>query len=73
LYKEKEEYSKTFSFHEKAIENYQKILPSNHPLLTVSYNNIGEVYQDTGNNEKVLLYYEKAREIRQKNTFSTTS
>ena len=36
-----DEYSKALSYYEKALEIEQKTLPSNHPYLAISYNNIG--------------------------------
>jgi hypothetical protein len=38
-----DEYSKALSSHEKALEIRQQSLPSNHPDLVLSYNNIGLV------------------------------
>ena len=41
------EYSKALSSHEKALAIQQQSLPSNHPDLAMSYNNIGLVYMTT--------------------------
>jgi len=35
-------------------EDYQKLLPSNHPDLATSYNNIGSVYDNMGDYSKAL-------------------
>ncbi|CAF1228827.1 unnamed protein product [Adineta steineri] len=59
-------YEKAISYSEKALEIYQKILPSNHPKFATSYNNIGMVYEDMGQSLKAFSSYEKALEIRQK-------
>jgi hypothetical protein len=42
-----EENAKALLYHEKVLENLQKKLPSNHPDLATSYNNIDLVYNNT--------------------------
>ena len=56
---------KHFLSYEKALEIRQQSLPSNHPDLASSYNNIGIVYDSMGEYSKALSSYEKALEIRQ--------
>jgi tetratricopeptide (TPR) repeat protein len=57
------EYSKALSFLEKAIEILKNTLPSNHPDLATSYNNIGMVYKNMGEYSKALSFLEKALSI----------
>ena len=58
------EYSKALSYYEKALEIRKQSLPSNHPDLALSYNNIGAVYYNMGEYSKALSSFEKALEIR---------
>ncbi|CAF1122957.1 unnamed protein product [Adineta steineri] len=60
------DYEKAIWYYEKALEIREKTLPSNHPHLAGSYNNIGAVYDNMGEYSKALSYYEKALEIQQK-------
>ncbi len=53
-------------FYEKALEIYQKTLPANHPHLAISYNNIGAVYYNMGEDSKALSYVEHALGILQR-------
>ncbi|CAF1117988.1 unnamed protein product [Adineta steineri] len=66
IYDNMGEYSKALLYKEKALEIYQKTLPSNHPDLTISYGLIGNVYDNMGEYSKALLFYEKDLEICQK-------
>ncbi len=58
-------YSTALSFHEKALEIFQKTLPTNHPDFAQSYNNIGAVYYNMGEYSKALSYQECAFDIFQ--------
>jgi tetratricopeptide (TPR) repeat protein len=60
------DYVEALSYYEKALEIRQNKLPSIHPDLALSYNNIGDVYKGLGENEKALWCYEKALQMRQK-------
>ncbi|CAF1358621.1 unnamed protein product [Adineta steineri] len=60
------DYEKAICYYEQALEIRQKTLPSNHPHLATSYNNIGVAYNSMGEYSKALSYYEKALEIWQK-------
>lgn len=51
--------------YEKTLELYQNILPSNHPLLATSYNNIECTYEQMGQFSKAFSFHEKALQIRQ--------
>ena len=59
------EYSKALLSYEKALAIRQQSLPTNHPDLASSYNNIGNVYDNMGEYSKALLSYEKALAIQQ--------
>ncbi|CAF1218191.1 unnamed protein product [Adineta steineri] len=59
------DYPIALSYHEKALEIFQKTLPSNHPDLATSYNNIGWVYRNMKDYSKTLSYYERALNIWQ--------
>ncbi|CAF3487270.1 unnamed protein product [Adineta steineri] len=52
-------------YYQKALEIFQKSLPSNHPNLVTSYNGIGNQFAKLGQYSKALSYYEKAHEIKQ--------
>jgi tetratricopeptide (TPR) repeat protein len=43
----------------------EKTLPSNHPDLATTYNNIGVIYCNTGEYSKALPFYERAVEVGQ--------
>jgi tetratricopeptide (TPR) repeat protein len=58
-------HSKSLLFYEKAFEIWLKTLPTNHPNLAISYNNIGSMYDNMGEYSKALLYYEHAQKIWQ--------
>ncbi|CAF3923491.1 unnamed protein product [Adineta steineri] len=58
-------YEEGLTLYEKSLAIDQKTLPSNHPSLTSSYNNIGAVHYNMGNYPKALSYYEKDLEISQ--------
>ncbi|CAF1420608.1 unnamed protein product, partial [Rotaria sordida] len=59
-------YSKALEFYEKSHKILEKALPSNHPHLASSYNNIGMVYHNMGNYSKALECYEKSLQILEK-------
>ncbi|CAF1310619.1 unnamed protein product [Adineta ricciae] len=60
------DYKMAIEYYEKALEIWEKTLPSNHPDLATSYNNIGTVYMNMGEYSKALSFYEKALEIWEK-------
>ncbi|CAF4527924.1 unnamed protein product [Rotaria socialis] len=60
------DYSKALDFGEKALKISEKHLPSNHPKLATSYNNIGLAYDGMGNYLKAIEFYERALEIDEK-------
>ena len=59
------DYPKALSYYEKALEIQKHSLPSNHPDLGKSYNNIGSVYSNMGDYPKARSFYERAVEIGQ--------
>ncbi|CAF0843630.1 unnamed protein product [Adineta steineri] len=59
------DYPKALSYYEKDLAIGQQSLPSNHPDLAKSYNNIGLVYENMGNYLKAHSFYERAVEIGQ--------
>ncbi|CAF0922245.1 unnamed protein product [Adineta steineri] len=59
-------YEKAISYFEKELEIREKTLPSNHPDLATSYNNISLLYTKKGECSKALSFYEKTLEIREK-------
>ncbi|CAF1222864.1 unnamed protein product [Adineta steineri] len=60
------DYEKAVWYYEQGLKIRQKILPSNHPDVASSYNNISSVYEKTGEYSKALASHEKAREILEK-------
>ncbi|CAF1545103.1 unnamed protein product, partial [Rotaria sordida] len=58
------EYSKALSALERSLEIQKISLPSNHPDLAASYNNIGNMYINMGEYSKALSSYERSLEIR---------
>lgn len=61
-----EDYPKSLLFHEKALEIYDKTLPSHHLLLETRYNNIGSIHDNLGQHKEALAFYEKSLEILKK-------
>ncbi|CAF0841786.1 unnamed protein product [Adineta steineri] len=66
VYYNMREYSKALLHYKTAFEIQQQLLPSNHPDLGMSYNNIGNIYNKKGNYLEALLYYENALKIQEK-------
>ena len=60
------EYSKALLSYERSLEIGKVALPSNHPLLATSYNNIGLVYDNMGQYLKALSYLQKEDDINVK-------
>jgi len=57
---------KCLDYNEKALCIWGKVLPSDHPYLATSYNNLAETYGALGEYRKRLEYNEKALSIREK-------
>ena len=55
---------KAKEYHEWALEIKKEQLGSNHVNVAMSYNNLGNVYSDTGDLEKAKKYHEWALQIR---------
>ncbi|CAF4354276.1 unnamed protein product, partial [Rotaria sordida] len=66
VYNNMGDYSKALEFYEKSHKILEKALPSNHPNLAFSYNNIGGMYNNMGDYSKALEFHEKALKIREK-------
>ncbi len=49
------DYSTALSYYVKTLEIEQKLLPSDHFLLAITYNNIAAVYQSVGDYSTALL------------------
>ncbi|CAF1594574.1 unnamed protein product [Adineta ricciae] len=60
------DFKTAIDYYEKALEIWEKTLPSNHPSLATSYSCIGIVYMNMGEYSKALSFYEKSLEIRGK-------
>ncbi|CAF1233102.1 unnamed protein product [Adineta steineri] len=60
------DYEKAIWYYEQRLEIQRKTLPSNHPALGVTYDNIGSVYDKLGEYSKALSYHEKALAIDEK-------
>ncbi|CAF0948581.1 unnamed protein product [Adineta ricciae] len=60
------DYKMAIECYEKALEIWEKTLPSNHPDLATSLSCIGSVYKNMGEYSKALSFYEKALEIWEK-------
>jgi tetratricopeptide (TPR) repeat protein len=58
------DYDKALEYYYKSLEIYKETLPPNHPDIARSYNNIGGIYSEKGDNDKALEYYSKSLEIR---------
>ncbi|CAF1236656.1 unnamed protein product [Adineta steineri] len=66
-------YEEALTFYEKSLAIHRKTLPSNHPDLASSYNNIGVVLHNMGKYSKALSYFEKVLEIKQQSLPSNPS
>jgi tetratricopeptide (TPR) repeat protein len=58
-------YQEAIKLYEEALAIRKRTLPSDHPDLAMSYNNIGNVYSTMRMYPKALVSHEKALEIRQ--------
>ena len=57
------EYTKAFSYYEKAVKIFKNSFPDNHPQLAVSYNNVGRAHANTNDYSKALSYFRYALDI----------
>ncbi|XP_046849012.1 uncharacterized protein LOC124442557 [Xenia sp. Carnegie-2017] len=60
------EYEKAKDFYEQAIEIETKAFGPDHVNIATTYNNLGLVYKDMGENKKAKDFYERAMEIQTK-------
>ena len=65
-----DEYARTLSFYEKALAIQQQSLPSNHPGLGFSYNNVANVYCMMIDYLKTCSFSERAVEIGKQSLLS---
>ena len=61
---DQKKYREAIISYEKALKIFDKKLPSTHPSLAVSHNNIGNAYRNMGELLKALEAHEKALSIR---------
>lgn len=54
-------------YQQMALRIYQKVYPSNHPLIGLSYNNLANTYIGQGKFQLAHDFYDKALKIREKN------
>jgi tetratricopeptide (TPR) repeat protein len=66
VYAKMGKYLKALSSFEQALEIDREILPSNHPTLAISYNNIASIYFKIGEYSKAASFHQKSLEIKQK-------
>jgi tetratricopeptide (TPR) repeat protein len=57
---------KSLDYSLKALAIWDKVLPTDHPDLASSYNNLAETYRALGQNDKSLEYNQKTLVIREK-------
>jgi len=57
------DFSNALSYYQKALEIREKALPSNHPDIAYSYNNIGTVYLKMGDYLNALTFCDRASRI----------
>jgi tetratricopeptide (TPR) repeat protein len=60
------DYVQALRFMERALEIYQRTVPSKHPDFITAFNNIAGVYMKMGDHSKAFSYYEKLVEIRER-------
>ncbi|CAF1606601.1 unnamed protein product [Adineta ricciae] len=60
------DYPKALSSHEQALKIQLQSLPTNHPDVAGSYNNIGNAYRNMGDRRTALLFYTNAVQIARK-------
>ena len=56
-------YSYLLEYYQKSLAIYLKQLGPEHPDVATSYNNIGFVHREKGDNDKALEHYQKALDI----------
>jgi tetratricopeptide (TPR) repeat protein len=61
-----EKYDAALDYYNKALTIRQKVLPSNHRDIAMTYNNLGTLYEDRQDFSKALEYYQKSLEINHK-------
>jgi len=66
-------YVNALSYYEKLLEIQQQSLPPNDPDLSMSYNNMGAVFEKMANYSKALAFYERAVDIAEKSLPSNDS
>jgi len=64
MYARREDYEKTILFFQKALAIQIEALGENHFLTALLYNYIGNAYDNKGDTEKALEYYNKSLEIQ---------
>jgi tetratricopeptide (TPR) repeat protein len=64
LFKAKGDFEQAAEFCMKCLEIRNAVLPSNHPDLATSYNNLGELQQAIGDFEQADKFYMICLEIR---------
>jgi len=57
---------KALDYNQKVLAFSEKVLPSEHPDLAISYNNLAETYRALGEHQKSLKYNQKALAILKK-------
>ena len=60
------DYAKALHYYEKDLAICQSTLPSNHPDIATSYNNIAWVYRGKKDFKQALDYYERALGVWEK-------
>ena len=60
------DYRRSLEYLKKALSIRERVLPPDHPDLTISYNNVGYTYGYLGDHAKALEFQLKALEIREK-------
>ena len=70
VYNKKSDHTTALSCYEKTLHIELEFLPSDHPTLGVTYNNMASVYDSMANYATSLANYEKALEIEERSSSS---
>ncbi len=61
-----EKYDLASNYYTKSLKIRETVLPPEHPLIAATYNNLGAMYSNMGDDAEALKFYQKSLEITRK-------